>query len=205
MFPLPVSHHRRRPLPGAAALAALALCAGAAQAQTLQLNGDVDATGCANGQFELGVVTTGTTTGTWSQHTTVDIGSARYMDLLTDQPVPDGDYTWALGDGNDTGTQTHPFPLPPATPFTVTITLRNAAGQPVYRSEGIVTPGCDATGPAPSVTGITNTPLDGGGGGGGGGAGPGVTPVPTLGHAGLALLGALVGGLGLRAKRRKKS
>ncbi|WP_406622722.1 IPTL-CTERM sorting domain-containing protein [Acidovorax sp. SDU_ACID1] len=176
--------------------ALLALAAGAAQAQTLQLNGDVDAAGCANGQFELGVVTTGTTTGLWSQHTTVDIGSARYMDLVTDQPVPDGAYSWALGDGNDTGTQTHAFPLPPATPFTVTITLRNAAGLPVYRTQGTVSPGCDATGTPPSVANIANTPLGGGNGGGG------PVAVPTLGHAALALLGALVGGLGLRMRRR---
>ena len=32
--------------------------------------------------------------------------------------------------------------------------------------------------------------------------GSGATPVPTLGHAALALLGALVGGVGLRARRR---
>jgi hypothetical protein len=38
------------------------------------------------------------------------------------------------------------------------------------------------------------------------GAGGGnVASVPTLGHAALALLGALVGGLGLRAKRREES
>jgi len=38
-----------------------------------------------------------------------------------------------------------------------------------------------------------------------GGAGGNVAAVPTLGHAALALLGALVGGLGLRSQRRKHS
>ena len=37
------------------------------------------------------------------------------------------------------------------------------------------------------------------------GAGGNVAAVPTLGHAALALLGAFVGGLGLRGQRRKKS
>jgi len=37
------------------------------------------------------------------------------------------------------------------------------------------------------------------------GAGGNVAAVPTLGHAALALLGALVGGLGLRSQRRKDS
>ena len=41
------------------------------------------------------------------------------------------------------------------------------------------------------------------GGGGNGGSSGTIAPVPTLGHAALGLLGALVGGLGLRARRRE--
>lgn len=176
-----------------ALLCALVLCAGtAAQAQSLRLNGDVDGIGCANGEFALGVQTQGTTAGTWSQHTTVDIGGARCMDLISTAPVPDGTWTWVLGDGNDTGTQTHSFPLPPATPFTVTVTLRNATGQPVYRSTGVIEPGCENVDARTSS--IENTPIDL--------PGPGVAPVPTLGHAGLALMAGLLGLLGWRTRRQ---
>ena len=179
--------------------ALLALAASTAQSQSLQLNGNVLTAGCGNGAFSLGVDAQGIDTGTWQSHTTADIGAARYMDAFNGNlSMANAPASWGLGDANDTGTQTHTFPLPPATPFTVTITLRNAAGHPVYRTQGTVTPGCDATGTPPSLTGITHTPLGGGGSGG-------TVAVPTLGHAALGLLGALVGGMGLRAKRRTKS
>ena len=173
--------------------AILALAASAAQAQSIQLNGQVLRTGCNSGDFGAGITIAGLSTADWSAHTTVDIGAHRYSDNLEFFPggLPDGDNDVYVSDYNDTGTQTHLFPLPGGTPLRVTITLRDAANRPVYRTSGMVTPGCDEMhaefGP------ITNTALPG----------PGAASVPTLGHAALVLLGTLVGGLGLRAKRRK--
>lgn len=183
------------------ATAILTLAASAAQAQSIQLNGQVPTHGCADNAFAVGVTTAGLSAASWRVHTTVDIGPARYTDDLEDLAnPPDGDETVYLSDYNDTGTQTHHYPLPPNTPFTVTITLLTMSGQPVYRTQGTVTPGCDATGPQPAVTNITHTPL-----GSGSSGGSGTVAVPTLGHAALALLGAAVGGLGLRGRRRKPS
>jgi len=176
------------------AAAILALAASAAQAQSIQLTGGVRDTGCNNGNFGVDIRVAGLSTADWSAHTTVDIGAHRYSDDL--EPfvggLPDGDTDVYLMDDNDTGTQTHPFPLPPGTPFRVTVTTYDAAHRPVYRSSGTVTPGCDDQhaefGP------ITHTALPG----------PGVASVPTLGHAALGLLGAMVGGWGLRARRRQE-
>ena len=175
--------------------AILALAASAAQAQSIQLNGMVVNTGCNSGNFGTGVTVAGLSTADWSARTTVDIGAQRYSDDFETfvGGLPDGDTDAYLMDVNDTGTQTHPFPLPPGTPFRITVTTYDAAHRPVYRSSGMVTPGCDD--PHAEFGPITNTALPG----------PGVAPVPTLGHAALGLLGALVGGMGLRAKRRKKS
>jgi len=172
--------------------AILALAASAAQAQSIQLNGMVVNTGCNSGNFGAGVTVAGLSTADWSAHTTVDIGAQRYSDDFETfvGGLPDGGTDAYLMDVNDTGTQTHPFPLPPDTPFRITITLLDAANRPVYRSSGTVTPGCDDMHAEFGL--ITNTALPG----------PGVAAVPTLGHVALGLLGALVGGLGLRARRR---
>jgi len=175
------------------AAAVFALAASAAQAQTLQLNGLTVAGGCGSGQFAVWVTAAGLTGAEWRLRIAVDAGGHRYSDdeeLLPDN-MPDGDFDLYLQDVNIHGSQTHPFPLPPATPFTVTLTLHNAANQPLYRSRGVVAPGCDDAGA--TVTNIASGPW----------SGPNATPVPTLGHAALGLLGALVGGVGLRARRRK--
>lgn len=172
--------------------AILALAASAAQAQSIQLTGGVRDTGCNSGNFGVDITVAGLSTADWSAHTTVDIGAQRYSDDFETFTggLPDGDTDVYLMDDNDTGTQTHPFPLPPGTPFRITITTYDAAHRPVYRSSAMVTPGCND--PQAEFGPITNTALPW----------PGVAAVPTLGHAALGLLGALVGGLGLRARRR---
>ena len=177
-------------------LCALAVCAGAAQAQSVQLNGSVNATGCASGDFVLGQVVSGIDAGVWRVDATVDIGANRYMDYRNDAVTePDGPWNLVLGNANDNGTQTHVFPLPVDTDFTVTVTLRNAAGQVVYRSSGVVTPSCanaDAI-----IGGIVNTAFPPPA------PGANVASVPVMEPAGLALMAGLVGGLGLWARRRK--
>jgi len=172
-------------------LAAAALCAAAsAHAQTWTVTG-LNTIGCNSGDTTLNITITGTASGTWYFDATADVGSDRYMDSYIGPIGMDGTGYTPVNSVNVRGQQTQVFPLPPNTPFIVTLILRDAAQTPVYKTVvqisqcngGVIT--SNVSGPVSPVVSSS------------------AAAVPALGEWSLLALGLAAAGLGARRLRRR--
>ena len=172
----------------------LALCGLAAQAQTISVNA-INRTGCADNGFAFNVTFAGLAapTGPWKFHTVVQQGATVYMDQLfapASGNLADGTGSWGVTSGSPSGAPTTPFPMPDNTPFTMTISVLNAAGQTVSTTQ--TTANRCGTGAQITSNVTTMGPLPT----------PTPTAVPTLEAGGLAALAGALGVVGWLRRRR---
>jgi hypothetical protein len=160
----------------------LALCSLAAQAQTMSVN-SINRTGCADGGFAFNVTYAGLAapTGPWKFHTVVQQGATVYMDqLFGPVNLADGTGSWGVTSSSPSGAPTAPFPMPDNTPFTMTISVLNAANQTVSTTQATA----NRCGTGAQI--MLPTP----------------TAVPTLEAGGLAALAGALGVVGWLRRRR---
>ena len=166
----------------------LALCSLAAQAQTVTVN-SISTRGCNAADFGFNVTFAGLAapTGPWQFHTVVQQGAAVYMNELFTSNASNGAGNWWVL-AQSTGGPTTPFPMPDNVPFTMTISILNAAGQTVSTTQTTV----DRCGTGAQITSNATTmvPL------------PTPTAVPTLEAGGLAALAGALGVVGWLRRRR---
>ena len=170
----------------------LALCSLAAQAQTMSVN-SINRTGCADGGFAFNVTYAGLAapTGPWKFHTVVQQGATVYMDqLFGPVNLADGTGSWGVTSSSPSGAPTAPFPMPDNTPFTMTISVLNAANQTVSTTQA--TANRCGTGAQITSNATTMGPLPT----------PTPTAVPALEAGGLAALAGALGVVGWLRRRR---
>ncbi len=163
----------------------LAVSAAPALAQTWTVT-SLDTIGCNASGTRFTVNFSGTSSGSWFYDTTVDVAGSRYMDERVASAL-DGNFSWHLYDANDLGQQTATFPMPAATPITVTMTLRDSTLAARYRTV-VTLSRCDGG------TMLSNV-----------GSVVAVAPpaaVPTLSEWALLALGLAAAGIGARRLRR---